>query len=915
MKTPVKNPGESDPTGERTADGPMPSLRNSPRVSTFNSNMEEMSLQFQAESSAYLHLAVLGCVSVILVAYGVWQLVRSQTRRGLVSIAAAAGALAPALLIDGVVYPDRRRRGGGAMAALSFAVAAAGTLGVILVIIFFHDRQQAVWLAVVGFQVAAAVGVLYAAVYAYLGPGRIAALMALRCGAILSLMLMLFRPALQFTPRAEQYQLVLPVLIDSSGSMSMRDRPERLTRYQRAVRLLRVQAERLEEHFDVEWRRFGSDLRTAESFDELGDFRISNTAEATDIAGAIGRFVEDYSSGELAGMLLISDGIHNAKSALDEAVTEAGVPIYTAGIGSLDEPETGPPGMQNIRIASVEAPITAIRNNVTTLNVRVKMTGMTGRSAELHMTESGSDSPAKVFPIKVTQGAETATVKIEWRPADDATTRPPGPGRSEIRRLKFSVPVLEGETSAQDNTAELHVLVTQPQIRVLYVEGTIRPEYKFLRRRIARDPNVQFLGMVRISGSSFWSYGSVDGQRLDQLPLTDRDFGLFDVLILGDLDSSFLTRQRMARIRKFVNDGGGLLMLGGHRSFGPGGYGGTDIEAVLPVTVGGVGQPQETTEFLPQLTAAGEDHPVFAGLTDSLPTPSRQRPKADAVALGNLLGCVTVVGAKAGAEVLAVHPTRVNAAGPLVVLAVQQFGKGRTAALTADTTWRWYMPMRGAGADGPYQRFWAQMVRWLAHVDTRTRKASPSVVLRQDCGHVATEAPVRLTASILGVEDLAPGQTEVKLTVIDATGATVAVSQLTPTQDAGVFEATYRPTKAGKFTLRVSAADKEGKKLGSDDLPLTVATHSAETDRTARDSDTLARIADISGGQSADVKHLAKLVDQIIARQEQDHPTPEPRIVRLFYFFGDQNGFTALFLLLVALLTGEWILRRRWQLH
>ena len=880
--------------------------------------MEEMSLQFQAESSAYLHWAVLGCVSLVLVGYGVWQLACSRVRQGLVSLAAAAGAIAPALLIDGMVHRGRRRGGrrGGGMAAVSFAAAAAGTAGVILVIVFFSDRRQAVWLAVVAFQVTAAVGVLYAAVYAYLGPGRVAALMALRCGAILSLMLMLFRPALQFTPRAEQYRLVLPVLVDCSGSMSMRDRPERLTRYQRAVRLLRPQRDRLEEHFDVEWRYFGTDLRAAESLDALGDVRTADAAEATDIAGALERFARDYARGELAGMLLISDGIHNAESDVPKAVIEAGVPIYAAGIGSLDEPAGGPPGMQNIQIASVEGPITAIRNNVTTLNVRVKMTGMTGRSAELHMTESGSDMPAKVFPITVAKGAETATVKVDWRPADNAaTTQPMGAGRSEVRRLEFSVPPIEGETTARDNSAELHILVTQPRIRVLYVEGTIRPEYKFLRRRIAQDPNVQFLGMVRISGSSFWSYGSVDGQRLDQLPLTDRDFGLFDVLILGDLDSSFLTRQRMARIRKFVDDGGGLIMLGGHRSFGPGGYGGTDIEAVLPVTMGPIDQPQETTEFLPQLTAAGEDHPIFAGLTDSLPAPSRPAPQADAVPLRDLLGCVTVVGAKSAAEVLAVHPSRVNAAGPLVVLAVQQFGKGRTAALTADTTWRWYMPMRGAGADGPYQRFWAQIIRWLASVDTKTRKASPSVVMRQDHGHVAAEAPVRLTASVQGMQDLAPGQMEVKLAVVDAKGATVATSQLTPTAEAGLFEATYSPPKAGTFTLRVSAADKAGKTLGADELPLTVRTHSAETDRTARDSDTLAQIAETSGGGHADVKHLAGLVEEIIARQEAEHPAPEPSIVRLFYLFGDGSGFTALFLLLVALLTGEWILRRRWQLH
>jgi len=889
--------------------------------------MEEMSLQFRAESSMMLHWTLLGCISAVLVGYGVWLLARRRVRQGLVSLAAAAGAIAPALLIDGALGRGRGRRRGGT--ALACAAAAGGTLAVVLVILSVPHRSQAVWLAVLAFQVAAAVGVLYAAVYAYLGPGRIAALMALRCGAIVAVMLVLFKPALQFAPQGSKG--VLTVLLDSSGSMATRDSAEPslndpagrpATRYERAVRRLRAQQERLEEHFDVAWRHFSSELEPVESFDEMRGVRIAGATAGTDIAAAIARTVRDAAPGASAGALLVSDGIHNARNDLDEATASASgakVRIYTAGIGSLDEPKTGPGG-RNIQVLSVDAPKTVIRNNVTTLNVRVKVTGMTGRGAELHMTEPGSGAAAKVVPIDVPKGERATTVKVRWRPADSAAKEPMGAGRSEVRRLHFSVPVVEGEASADDNAADLHVLVTQPRIRVLYVEGRIRPEYKFLRLRIAKDPNVQFLGLIRIKDSQFWSYGSIDGQRLGQLPLTDREFGLFDVLILGDLHSSFLTRRRMARIRKFVDDGGGLVVLGGHHSFGPGGYGGTDIEAVLPVTAGPVTQPQETTEFLPRLTAAGQDHPIFEGVAGSFPGPSRPKPLPDAAALRDLLGCVTVVGPKSGAEVLAIHPTRRNAAGPLVVLAVQQFGKGRTVALTADTTWRWYAPMRGLDSDGPYQRFWAQLVRWAAHVDTKTRKASPSVILRQDRPFVAVNKPVRLRATVHGVEAAEAGKAEVNLAVVDARGKTVATSQMVPIQEAGTYAVVHRPEKAGTFTLKVTAADKAGKPFGADELPLTVATHTAETDRTARDTKTLRRIAEDSGGQNADIKQLPELVDSIIERHKAEHPAPPLRIVKLYYFldylFGQgSTGFTALFLILVALLTTEWMLRRRWQLH
>ena len=105
-------------------------------------------MQFQADSSTYLYWVVLACVSGVLAAYGVWQLARSRVRRGLVSIAAAAGAIAPALLINGVVGRGRRRRGGGGMTAISFFAAAGGTAAVVLVIVLFRAHSQAVWLSV-----------------------------------------------------------------------------------------------------------------------------------------------------------------------------------------------------------------------------------------------------------------------------------------------------------------------------------------------------------------------------------------------------------------------------------------------------------------------------------------------------------------------------------------------------------------------------------------------------------------------------------------------------------------------------------------------------------------------------------------------------------------------------------------------
>ena len=98
--------------------------------------------------------------------------------------------------------------------------------------------------------------------------------------------------------------------------------------------------------------------------------------------------------------------------------------------------------------------------------------------------------------------------------------------------------------------------------------------------------------------------GTVGGKPLTGFPQTADEFKAFDVLIIGDLDRSYLSSKQMDLLVEVVRSGKGLLMIGGTATLGPGGYGGTVIEQMLPVTVGPRGRDrQEATPFVPRLTA------------------------------------------------------------------------------------------------------------------------------------------------------------------------------------------------------------------------------------------------------------------------------------------------------------------------
>jgi uncharacterized membrane protein len=71
----------------------------------------------------------------------------------------------------------------------------------------------------------------------------------------------------------------------------------------------------------------------------------------------------------------------------------------------------------------------------------------------------------------------------------------------------------------------------------------------------------------------------------------DRLFGMpdrldpFDVVVLANMDANTLGTNRLAKLRAFVANGGGLVVLGGYWAFSNGEYIGSPLEAMLPAAI------------------------------------------------------------------------------------------------------------------------------------------------------------------------------------------------------------------------------------------------------------------------------------------------------------------------------------------
>jgi uncharacterized membrane protein len=648
--------------------------------------------------------------------------------------------------------------------------------------------------------------------------------------------------------------------------------------------MLISQAPRLGEHLEPTWVLF------AESPQVAGIDAVRTSAPpgedtmGTDIAAALR--AAGAAAPHAQAVVLITDGNDTSGQSVLSAAGALGRPVHVVGIGSLSEPHQA---RRNAELVAVEAPLTAIANHVVTVTAEARLTGLANTAADIRLAQVDHTGAISSQPLWASRDDQTLQADLTWTaqwPGEDAA----GP----VAVLTVTVGALPGETDVADNAAELHVLVTRPTLRVLYVEGAVRPEYKFLYRHLSGDPNVELVSLLRVTADRFWSRGAVAGQTLDHLPATAEEWALFDAVILGDAASDLWTAEQLQQLAAFVDGGGGLLLLGGQASLVSGGYDQTPLRPLLPVRLGSPSRASVAEAFVPRLTSEGHGHAIFNGIAEQFTSG----------ALPELTGCAGVRGAKATAKVLAVHPTASIGGGPAVVLVVQSFGAGRTAVFTADTTWRWALPLRARGEAGPYERFWSQMVRWLAGFEG------------PDSDQVGVTARLDRTTSPAGREiDLravvATGQAdpagvevgyELRRTDEDEPAATGRMRVV----EGDVYTATLAPPAPGAYRLTVRATGSDGRALAEDALPLRIAEPMAETEHLARNDSVLRELADRTGGRYVELSAFPDLVDVLIAR------APPAGLAAATVH--SLTNFPAAMAVFIVALTAEWLLRRRWEL-
>jgi hypothetical protein len=271
--------------------------------------------------------------------------------------------------------------------------------------------------------------------------------------------------------------------------------------------------------------------------------RVEVGRDATDLEAAIRRALAELPADAVGRVILVSDGVQTRGDALAaaEAAVAADVPIDVVVLDQKLVPD--------VRVVSVRAPPRADEGEP--FELRVVTTSAMATDVELRIRRD--DGEVRVVRTHIEQGEDVLRLR--------ETAGDPG-----LHRYDVAVTALDPKADAapDDNVGSAFVRVRGAAL-ALVLEGD--PGHGAPMRRA-----LEASGFRTVERSTTGVPADVGG------------LAPYDLVVLGDVRASDLSPTQIDALAAYARDlGGGLLLLGGDRSMGPGGYARTPVEEVSPV--------------------------------------------------------------------------------------------------------------------------------------------------------------------------------------------------------------------------------------------------------------------------------------------------------------------------------------------
>jgi uncharacterized membrane protein len=694
-------------------------------------------------------------------------------------------------------------------------------------------------------------------------------LAGLRAAALGLLLFTLLRPVMVVATVVPQ-ENILAVVLDDSRSMQLADqdgapRSDFLTNTFASEESTLIEA--LNQRFALRFFRFGRDVARHDVSQPLGF-----TETRTNLGRALAGVRRELTGVPLAGVVMVTDGADNAAAELTEpllAYQADGIPIYTVGVGRDVLP-------RDIEISRVEAPHEVLEGSSVMVDVMLTQTGFRGDRVTLNVEDAGRIVNSQ--EVRLAGDREATMVRVKLTASEAGT-----------RLFRFHIPPQSGELVVENNAREVMITVGDRREKILYFEGEPRFEVKFIRRAVAEDQNIQLVTLQRTAENKYLRLGVDSPDELSAgFPETPEELFAYRGLILGSVEASFFTHAQLAMIEEFVGRrGGGLLVLGGRKAFSEGGYAGTPLESVLPVVLRPDADPEFFREVEVRPTPAGLGHPVTR-LADDAGQSGERWSMLPPISVLNPLGQT-----KPGASTLLTGRAE-ESGDSYVVLAFHRYGKGKAIAFAAQDSWLWQMHADIPLDDLTHETYWRQMLRWLVS------NVPDPIAVTTPMAQVEPGERVTITADVRDSSYLGINGAQVEATVTNPLGVEETFPlEWTVTED-GAYRTDFAADVAGRYDIRVGAR-RGDRVLGEDQIEIRADPQPTEFFSPAMRAQLLKDIAAQTGGRFYTAASLGGLAEDV-------RYTEAGTTTRESYDLWD---LPILFLVLLAFLGSEWILRRR----
>jgi len=704
---------------------------------------------------------------------------------------------------------------------------------------------------------------------------RVAILTALRGTALLALLFLSARPVWMAKEPPTQVGRPVVLLMDRSESMSLEENER--TRYQQALRFVRDYLLPALKSADlpVQAMLFGQDAEPADGA-KLAEAKPD--AKRTNLGGAIARALANTPIPPLA-VIALTDGAANENAdnarALS-ALVDARVPFVGVGFGS-------DLGVRTLSLRQVDAPPVVAPN----MEFHV--------SAQLEMMNTDEMPAFDLVLFRDGQMAQKKTVQPGkgsriWLESFRVSEKDKGAHEYAIQFLPPSVSGLKSVNTM--GTAAVRI-TEEKELRVLYVQGALTWDYKFVTLALRTDPSMKLTGLTRTSKQSVFRQNVESaGELLNGFPTKLEEMAPFRVVVLSNLKPIDLTPAQQELLGRFCSElGGGVLMIGGPATFDYS-WQGSRLEQLLPVVfASNLGVQGLDRPFRIQLTEEALQHPVFQ-ISDSRPAREVWAELPAFTQYGR------VDAAKPGAQVWALHQQDEGPKGKRILMASQRYGAGISSVICIQNFWRW----RLAKESDPKQfdRFWRQLFRFLGdsgRQDVAIHLADQDLHPDMDVQMVLEKQP--------NPKDLT--DTTHKFVVRVENGQKKQLlEQTVELPPARPVDLSFHADNAGTYSVSVQDMNKQPiatRTVEIRDLNM-------EFQNTGRNMEILRQWASLSDGLAlkiADCPDASEMVSQIKAKVEQvRHGKPTRRPV-------GANGWMLSFVL--ACLGAEWLLRKQWNLR